>query len=53
MFEKYSNDDMIVINSDVEEEEDEPLSGFMPSHLGSGMDSSRNSLATLMQRAWI
>lgn len=62
LFEKYDNDELIVIDSDdeneedetladVEDEEDETLVGFMPSLLTSEMDSFRDSLANLMQSA--
>lgn len=51
LFEKYGNDEMIVINSDDEDKEDDTLARFIPSHLTSEMDSFRDSLASLMQRA--
>lgn len=51
LFEKYGNDDLIIIDTDDEDEEDETLAGFMPSHLTSEMDTFRDNLASLMQRA--
>lgn len=39
LFEKYSNDERIVIDNDDEDEEDERLTGLMPSHLAINMES--------------
>lgn len=44
-------DKMTVIDSDDEDEEDKTLLGFMLSHLDSKMDSFKDTLANLMQRA--
>lgn len=49
--EKYCNDDMNIIYSDDEDEEDETLVEFMPSYLTSKMDTFYDNLASLMQRA--
>lgn len=48
LFEKYDNDDLIVIHSNDEDEEDDTLAGFMPSPLTSDMDSFLDILASLM-----
>lgn len=33
LFEKYCNNELVVIDSDDEDDEDKTLAGFMPSHL--------------------
>lgn len=50
LFKKYGNDELILIDSDNEEEENKTITGFMPSHLISEMNSFRDSLANLIQR---
>lgn len=44
LFEKYGNDELIVVNSDDEHEKDETLEGFMLSHLSTEMDLYRDTL---------
>lgn len=48
MFERYSNEELIVINSYDEDDYDETLVGFMPSHIDNEMGSFRSYLASLM-----
>lgn len=39
---------MVVIDSDNENDDDETLAGFMPSHINSEKNSFQDSLASLM-----
>lgn len=48
LFQKYGNDELIIINSDDEDEEDETLMGSMPSHLTSEMDTFYDNFASLV-----
>lgn len=50
LLEKYDNDDMIVIDSDNEYEEDETLARFIPLDLNSEIDSFKDSLVNLVLR---
>lgn len=51
VIEKYSNADLIIIDSDDEDEKYEILARFMPSHLINEMDTFRDNLVNLIQRA--
>lgn len=48
--EKYNSKKLIVIDSYDEDEDDETMAGFMPSHIDSEIDSLRDNFASLMQR---
>lgn len=47
LFKKYSDDKLIVIDSDYEDEEDDTSMLFMPSHLASGLLSEYTHLIEL------
>lgn len=48
LFEKYNDEEMIIIYSNHKDDDDETLTGFMPSQINREMDSFRNNLASLM-----
>lgn len=51
LFEKYSCEELIIIDSDDDDDDDETLAGFTPSHIDNKKNSFWTSLASLMQRA--
>lgn len=50
LFKKYGDNELIIIGSDDEDANDELL-GFMPSHLTSEMESFQKSLVSLVHNA--
>lgn len=50
LFERYGDNELIIIGSDDEDANDELL-GFMPSHLTSEMESFQKSLVSLVHNA--
>lgn len=51
MFEKYSSQDYIVIESDDVDDDYETLTWLMPSYIDSEIDSFRDTHASSIQRA--
>lgn len=51
LFEQYGDEDLVIVDSDNDDDEDAQVGALMPSHLTNEMNQFRDDLAKLMERA--